>query len=302
MSGAGRGLGRDRQPPSVRPHPRRHVWEMSPGGCRHRSQGSEVGMCSRHGTARAPLCRQINRVFLLRPRQAEGGFPEQSVGRVSEPTPFPKLLFNTPPTRQVFLRITIIKHSGEPGIVSREPTTEFAGPVDPGAGPLPRRGTWGVGVPGSGPQRHARTDRAVRQVVTCPLPMALAACGKRWTGGSCLHNPRPVHPRRVRPHAPALAHGSPRARGREGGGATRAPGPAAPPFPPGSASVLLSPLSLVHLSRALPRKVILTKGSHRTRVSLRFGQGQDGPQQHAGCLCPRATRNIRERERESERV
>lgn len=177
-------------------------------------------MCSRHGTARAPLCRQINRVFLLRPRQAEGGFPEQSVGRVSEPTPFPKLLFNTPPTRQVFLRITIIKHSGEPGIVSREPTTEFAGPVDPGAGPLPRRGTWGVGVPGSGPQRHARTDRAVRQVVTCPLPMALAACGKRWTGGSCLHNPRPVHPRRVRPHAPALAHGSPRARGREGGGDT----------------------------------------------------------------------------------
>ena len=116
MSGAGRGLGRDRQPPSVRPHPRRHVWEMSPGGCRHRSQGSEVGMCSRHGTARAPLCRQINRVFLLRPRQAEGGFPEQSVGRVSEPTPFPKLLFNTPPTRQVFLRITIIKHSGEPKI------------------------------------------------------------------------------------------------------------------------------------------------------------------------------------------
>lgn len=50
-----------------------------------------------------------------------------------------------------------------------------------------------------------------------PLPMALAACRKRWTGGSCLHNPRPVHPRRARPHAPALAHGSPRARGREGG-------------------------------------------------------------------------------------
>ena len=86
--------------------------------------------------------------------------------------------------------------------------------------------------------------------------------------------------------------------GRAGwGGWTRAPGPAAPPFPPGSASVLLSLLSLVHLSRALPRKVILTKDSHRTRVSLRFGQGQNGPQLHAGCLCPRATRNIRERER-----
>lgn len=55
-----------------------------------------MGTCSRHGTAWAPLCRQINRVFLPRPRQAEGGFPEQSVGRVSEPTPFPKLLFNTP--------------------------------------------------------------------------------------------------------------------------------------------------------------------------------------------------------------
>lgn len=85
---------------------------------------------------------------------------------------------------------------------------------------------------------------------------------------------------------PCLAHGSPRAWGREGGGDIGSQ--------PSSSSVssrfgLCAPKSTKsspRLPSAAP-KVILTKD--RIRVSPRSGLGQDGPQWHPGCLCPRPT-------------
>ena len=147
---------------------------------------------------------------------------------------------------------------------------------------------WGVGVPGSGPQGHCLTGghrssadgpSLVREMLDRrqlpPRPSA-SAPGPRRCG------------RRVRPHAPAWLTG-PRGPGARRAGGRWAPSLAAPLFPPGLASVLLSLLSLVYLSQVLPQKLILTKDSHRIRVSLRSGLGQDAPQWHPGCLCPRPT-------------
>lgn len=121
-------------------------------------------------------------------------------------------------------------------------------------------------MPGSGPQGHAQTDTADRwSQVLCRWPQPCAGnAGQEAAASTTLGQCTWAQALRQAGKAtcPCLAHRSLRAWGREGGG-TWAPSPAAPLFPPDSASVLLSLLSLVHLSQALPRKVILTKDSHR---------------------------------------
>ena len=172
--------------------------------------------------------------------------------------------------------------------MSREPTPELAGPVDPGAQLLLRRGHVGGGGARQWPTGPL-SDRWSQVLCRWPQPRAGnagQAAAASTTLGQCTW--AQALRQAGKATCPCLAHGSPRARGQESGGRW-APSLAAPLFPPGLASVLLSLLSLVYLSQVLPQKLILTKDSHRIRVSLRSGLGQDAPQWHPGCLCPRPT-------------
>lgn len=74
------------------------------GGGEHAlaSRNCQVSLC----------CPDKLHVFLQRPRPIRGWLPEQLVGaHFISPTPFPTFPFNTYLPPQLFLRITIIKHS-----------------------------------------------------------------------------------------------------------------------------------------------------------------------------------------------